>query len=311
MFENALVKPAREGGDRLCILSGYATSAMAMNYFHRMADAKLDLKVDLIVGMSPRDGIPLNDHGGFIDLSERIFPDKFSCKYIHSGPAVHSKVYLWMKGEVPFRAFVGSANFTQTAFSSRQREILSESDAKSCFEYFTDVESSSVVCQYNGIEDLVRIYRPRHRLVEEVATEDWSGEQLEGLEQCKLSLKDRSGHVPKHSGLNWGQRDGREPNQAYLSVPVSVQRAGFFPERGDYFTVLTDDNKTMICARRQDSGKAIHSTENNSILGAYFRSRLGLSSGEYVDNKHLNKYGRDTVSFYKLDDETYFMDFSV
>jgi len=34
--------------------------------------------------------------------------------------------------------------------------------------------------------------------------------------------------VPQRSGLNWGQRPGRDPNQAYLSVPVEIQRSGFF-----------------------------------------------------------------------------------
>lgn len=75
--------------------------------------------------------------------------------------------------------------------------------------------------------------------------------------------------------------------------------------------VQTDDGKEIICVRAQDNGKAIHSTLNNSLLGEYFRFRLGLSSGEFVTKEHLLKYGRSDVDFYKIDEETYLMDFSV
>jgi hypothetical protein len=37
--------------------------------------------------------------------------------------------------------------------------------------------------------------------------------------------------VPKSSGLNWGQRPGREQNQAYLSIPAYIQKSFFFPEQ--------------------------------------------------------------------------------
>ena len=38
--------------------------------------------------------------------------------------------------------------------------------------------------------------------------------------------------VPYRSGLNWGQRPGRNPNQAYLKVPSIEQQSGFFPKKG-------------------------------------------------------------------------------
>ncbi len=117
--------------------------------------------------------------------------------------------------------------------------------------------------------------------------------------------------MPTASGLNWGQREGREPNQAYLSLRSSVYQTDFFPARTIHFTVYTDDNKVLICTRAQDNGKAIHTPHNNSLIGEYFRNRLGLTSGEYVTKDDLFAYGRTDVDFYKIDDETYFMDFSV
>ena len=96
-----------------------------------------------------------------------------------------------------------------------------------------------------------------------------------------------------------------------MKVEANVQRSGFFPERGVHFTVLTDDGKVLICTRAQDHGKAIETPHNNSHIGEYFRRRLGLANGVPVSRLDLDKYGRTNVTFYKIDDETYYMDFSV
>jgi len=96
-------------------------------------------------------------------------------------------------------------------------------------------------------------------------------------------------------------------------------RMGFFPDREQHFTVLTDDGKSIICSTAQsakkdaplDNYKAIHSTTNNSLLGEYFRYRLGLASGAFVNTSDVINYGRTDVTFYKLDDETYYMDFDL
>jgi hypothetical protein len=44
-------------------------------------------------------------------------------------------------------------------------------------------------------------------------------------------------------------------------------------------------------------------------LGEYFRHRLGLPSGALVTKEDLIRYGRTDVEFYKIDDETYYMNF--
>ncbi len=75
--------------------------------------------------------------------------------------------------------------------------------------------------------------------------------------------------------------------------------------------MLTDDGKTIICTRAQQNGKAIHTPHNNSLIGEYFRNRLGLASGILVTEGDLAKYGRSNITFYKIDDETYYMDFAV
>jgi hypothetical protein len=41
------------------------------------------------------------------------------------------------------------------------------------------------------------------------------------------------------------------------------------------------------------------------------KKRLGVPLGEHVKMEHLLKYGRTDIDFYKIDDENYYMDFSV
>ena len=116
--------------------------------------------------------------------------------------------------------------------------------------------------------------------------------------------------VPQRSGLNWGQRPGRDPNQAYLPVPAYIQMSGFFPERGEPFLMECDDGEVLKCVRAQANGKAIETSGNNSILGTYFRKRLGVRPGYLVTIDHLFRYGRMSVDISHQNDYRYFLDFS-
>jgi len=60
----------------------------------------------------------------------------------------------------------------------------------------------------------------------------------------------------------------------------------------------------------QANGKAIHTPENNSLIGKYFRKRLGVAQGASVRLTDVLKYGRVDVDFYKFDEESFYMDFS-
>ena len=90
-----------------------------------------------------------------------------------------------------------------------------------------------------------------------------------------------------------------------------IYKTDFFPPIGQHFTVYTDDGKILICSRAQERGKAIHTPHNNSLIGEYFRMRLGVPNGYPITIKHLQAYGRSDVDFYKIDEETYYMDFHV
>jgi hypothetical protein len=168
------------------------------------------------------------------------------------------------------------------------------------------VEVENYITIYND-----RLYERRQRTIKEEPPDQYDFSKLTELEKVRISLLDKSGNLPPISGLNWGQRPGREPNQAYIRVPSTIYNTSFFPPIATHFTVLTDDNKVLICTTAQANGKAIETPHNNSLIGEYFRRRLNLPSGSLVTKEDLIKYGRADIVFFKLDDETYYLDFSV
>jgi hypothetical protein len=325
LFDEVLMQPAQNGANKLFVVSGYATAAMAFRHLETLKENNHEIEVELIVGMSPVDGLSQTNHKGFQELMQTAYAGNFSCSYLTEMPPVHSKIYAWFKNENPFCGFVGSANYTQNAFGKNQREVMTESNPQQGLEYFQELIPQTIYCTNIEAESIVQIYNTRSykrvRLEREAIRQQETDltavavePSLAGLSYVKISLLDRTGtSLPPRSGLNWGQRpeEHREANQAYIKLPSSVYNTDFFPDRTVHFTVLTDDGKVLVCVRAQDNGKAIHTPHNNSLIGEYFRNRLGLANGAPVKLDDLLRYGRTDLVFYKIDDETYYLDFSV
>ncbi len=308
-----LLEPLQDGANHLKIVSGYATHTMASWHLTEIA-SRYDAPVDiiLVVGMCGYDGLSISVHEGFKSLVDNNYFDDdvhFSCQYVYESTLVHSKLYLWEKGGMPIKAYIGSANYTQTAFSNLRREIMTECDPNEALIYFDNIEANSIYCNHQEVEDFITLL-PSHPILsaEESPLITLRGN---GITNVTLSLLSRNGDVGLRSGLNWGQRAGREPNQAYIPLPSTIARSGFFPLGKKHFSVLTDDNKQLILRVEQANNKAITTPLNNSLLGEYFRNRLGMPNGSFISKNDLDNYGRTDVTFYKLDEEQFFMDFSV
>jgi hypothetical protein len=331
LFESVLLHTSHLDCDTLVVVSGYSTAPIIYRHFEAVEDLRRELKIEVIVGMGVQDGIRRSTHEQFKKLVVERAGD-FHCKYITTPPPIHSKLYIWLKNGVPAYAYSGSANYSSQGFNgSIQGNLLSSVDPVTAFDYYNNLLSLSHSCDDQGIESLVKIYdevgafragvtvTAPQRSASTVTPGTASAGAvlpalLSDLEKVTLSLLEkRTGETPTKSGLNWGQRPGREPNQAYINVPAEIGRSDFFPDRKVPFTVLPieDPGNPFLCVRAQDNGKAIETFENNSLMGRYFRNRLGLSDGAYVDKDDLYNYGRTDVTFYKLDEETFIMNFSI
>ncbi len=305
--------PLQSDVNQLYIVAGYATPNMA-SWLIKNIDCPAGRAIDIriIVGMVPYDGLSVSIHNGFQELTRETLPasvNSFSCSYVFNYKAVHSKLYIWAKDNVPVCAFSGSANFTQTAFSDRRCEMMDSCDPIQAMNYFHEVERNSIYCNHAEVEEHI-ILHPTHAILdrENHPIRPFEPGQIPSV---SLSLLTRNGETGQRSGVNWGQRQNRNPNEAYIPLPIQIARSGFFPLEKNHFTVVTDDGHTLILRVEQQNDKAITTPLSNAQLGEYLRNRLGVANGAYVWKQDLLNYGRTDITFYKLDDEQYYMDFSV
>ena len=304
LYKHILIDPISSGNNELFIVSGYSSATFLSRHLNEIKNVNPEIKLNLLIGMHQK----RNDHSAYLNI-KNLYPNNFNGYYYSGRPGVHSKTYSWVKDGVPSIGFSGSANYSQYGFfnTMQQNQMVEDNPSiiKSYFEIL--VKDSLKIEDYIAPED------------ESIDTVNVDGSLAPGTiewikynESVRISLLSKNGELPARSGLNWGQRpeQNRDPNQAYLSIRSDARKEGFLPEKTFTFTLLTDDNETLDCVVAQDGRKAIHTTNDNSELGKYFRDRLNIGSGSLVVKDDLIKYGRTDFLLRKLDDETFYLDFS-
>ncbi len=301
LYENILIEPVKKGCDELYAVSGYSSATFLRRHIKEVLEIEPKIKINLIIGMKGK----RNEHPSYLSLLSR-YRNNLNGYYFTGTPEVHSKTYSWVKNGDPFAGFSGSSNYSQYGFfSNKQQNQMACDDPNEIIKYYHYIQSNST-----AIEDFI----PSES--DKVHTEPLEGSVLPGNlewvkenESVRISFLSRSGELPTRSGLNWGQRQGRDPNQAYLPIRGDAKKDGFLPEKTFTFTLLTDDEKSLDCTVQQDGRKAISTTNDNSILGKYFRERLNIESGALITEQDLIRYGRTDFLLKKLSPETFYLNF--
>ena len=318
LYRKTLISPAQSGSNELYIVSGYASATFARRHLKDLLKhiATENLSLNLIIGMPGK----RVDHLAYLQLHEE-FGSSFRGYYLNGAPPVHSKAFTWLKSGVPIKGFTGSANYSQYGFfEDKQVNQLVEDDAVAIKSFFDELLERSLFMPTVEIVDLPQIRTPKIYGSIPAGEIEWTVPDV----SVRISFLDRQGNLPAVSGLNWGQRTEnrrdprtgeispvrREPNQAYLSLKGDSRKDGFLPKRAYHFTLRTDDGYSFDCVRAQDGDKAIHSTNDNSELGRYFRKRLGLAEGSFIQTEDLERYGRTDYTITKVDGENFILDFS-
>ena len=152
---------------------------------------------------------------------------------------------------------------------------------------------------------------------------------------CTMTLLDpQKNEVQAKAGLNWGFSKGHVcPNDSYITIRIAHCRQfpELFPERillpvktrryeTKMITAIWDDGTSMDCSlegTQSDSltgkiyPKQLASISDKSIMGDYFRKRLGVAYGKRITKADLLRYGRTDVAVSLTDDGKYYIDFSV
>ena len=334
LYEQVLIDPAvKDGADTLYVVSGYASPYTVARHMLHLQTINKPLSINIILGMAPKDGVPRMRHMSFKELAEKN-RKTFSCSYILEHPSIHTKLYIWAKEGKPLYAFTGSANYTNNGFGLNKnsyKEILCACDPQKSMEYYLSLKKIASPCQDKASESVVIDVIPtiNKSVVKAPITTSSKPpapitnlltvlpEATEGERLTISFISKKSGNdVPEQHSLNWGNRPPgskrlAKPGEACIPVSRENNRKGFFPPKNVHFYVHTDDGQRLLCARGGSDGKNLSTPDSNIIIGKYFRDRLGLPLGTLITRKILEKYGRTDVTFTKIDDENYEMDFSV
>ncbi|WP_462137010.1 NgoFVII family restriction endonuclease [Candidatus Mycalebacterium sp.] len=120
--------------------------------------------------------------------------------------------------------------------------------------------------------------------------------------------------VPKKSGLNQWNASGRlrDPDEIYIPIPAWIHNKfqNFFPSRKEVFDLTLPDRKVMKAKICQDNDKALMSNPNSALGHWLLREILNLPNLELLTYEKLQAIGLDSVVIYKIDSETYDIDFA-
>lgn len=293
--------------NKLCVLSEHASPNMASWLLKTYEERKLcGISLELIIGDTLNCGIDTNTHEAFKELQGNRYSakwGKFSCSYLYDPPDFSGTNFIWLKDDMPLKAFISSYDFTQQSLLRESNHKLTETSAHSAYNNYEKVTNRTIFCNHAEVEDYIIIHNPNRSINLQSS--------LSENQYVTLSFITRTGDTGAKSGLNWGQRKNRNRNEAYIPLPSYIAKNGFFPLNKQHFLVITDDHHLLQLRVEQQNDKAITTPASNALLGEYFRNRLGLANGAYVTVADLMSYGRTDVTFIKIDEEHYYMDFSI
>lgn len=332
--EQILFTPARKDGqacNHLKIVTAFTDVERISSHLIGLFDGRnkeytANIKVDIILGMTKGAGLTQKKHQKICSLIKRLNSvsgmPKVSCRYIVEGRQVHSKVYVWCKGNKAVEAYNGSANYTMNAFFVR-RECMDSCDAKEANHYYNSLLPDTIDCLDKLVKEKITFSSSKH-LEDDIADtnlENLSWEhyqELKPVDRIKVSLLKADGSDTGYgSGVNWGIRKNgykRNRNQAYIPYNTGDQKTGFFPEinsDGTYpvFKVVTKDYDAFYMRQAQANGKALETPESNAIIGEWIRHIIGVPDGTYITKQMLENAKGTTVVFKKYEDGIYTLEY--
>ena len=332
--DRVLFAPARKDGlacNHLKIVTAFTDVERISSHLIKLFDGRnreytANIKVDIILGMTKGIGLTQKKHKKICFLLKRLKSvsgmPKISCRYIVEGKQVHSKVYVWCKGNKAVEAYNGSANYTMNAFYAR-RECMDLCDAKEANHYYNSLLPDTIDCFDEQIKEKIA-FSSKKNAEEDIAETNlenlsWDYYQtLDPVDFIQISLLKADGSDTGYgSGVNWGIRKNgykRNRNQAYIPYNINDQKEGFFPEvnaDGSYpvFKVVTKEYDAFYMRQAQANGKALETPESNAIIGEWIRHKLGVPDGTYITKAMLESYGNTKVLFKKYADSVYTLEY--
>lgn len=127
------------------------------------------------------------------------------------------------------------------------------------------------------------------------------------------SMKYGKKHIFEKSGLNQWNASGRARNYDEVYIPFNStlreMYEGFFPPRDTPFEVVLPNGTTISMKLCQAGCKALMSNPNKDLGKWLLRDVLKIPYGKLITYNDLLEIGIDSVSFRKIEDRKYLLDF--
>lgn len=301
------------------------------------------LNITLYIGMTTQhEGLSKKNHEGFLNLTNQ-YGERIKIMYQITRPPTHIKLYSWIKDGSYYTHFVGSANFTENGLF-KLNELMVESQQN--FEsLYLEQNKNSVPCTHPDIQKLITLYDDsidtdliiELEVDKDLVTENddstysrnertASNARQQTTEQSFSNCFNKQLTYITHSPSNYYDiieipvvfKNNWDSSRRGINNMFKAGQANYLEQSNKYpFTntfpynrklkFFTDDNKILEGRFDEDHDGRLYFYDD---IYQYFANRLGINEKRPITYSDLEKYNKDFVKIYKINDTEFLFDFS-
>lgn len=327
-FRNILDSEFSSAQD-VTIATGYASLDIINAYansFIKIANSGGNSR--LLLGMAFYEGLGQKKLDALSSLNQKLLVfGNSSGVYVSNGRRYHGKVYHFKKNKLS-NYYIGSSNFSSSGTKGNIEctiPILHKEQKKSLGIFLKDLYSTkysitidkaaiSVPGKKKIIQKRIANYwgaLKRHSLKSTIIAKlpkfEFSLSRIADKEKSSLNVYFGKGRLNSKTGII----TPRPWYEIELIAEKNVRSQPEYPQ-GD-FLAFTDDGFVIPMRTQGDYFKNIRSKDSLQIFGIWLKGKLEksgvLKKYEPVTLDTLIEYGNDKLSFYKINDQKYYMKF--
>ena len=327
-YATSFIETFFEASDVLMVV-GYV-AADAIVELRSLIENNVELRnFNLVVGMAKFDGLFRSQFEALGALDRHLREMKLGQVHIAVAMPIHAKASVFSSINSLVGAIVGSSNLSGLVNSFRQYEVDVFIDepglAADLLSVLRNVKDNASRPFIDLSPELKILENPNLILdglpnVERVSVADFEEKKTETTFELVVKSEAKS-NLNTYFGKGRLQRGHIIPRPWYeveLIVGVETTRQEGYPRAGTPeadFEVITDDGWRFSCQVQGAGSKNFRSKDDLKTLGKWIKERLqnsgALTIGEPVTEITLASYGRNTITFTRLDEPNlWFLDFA-
>jgi HKD family nuclease len=318
-----IVDKALSKKSKIDIASGYISYDMLDNFQQKMiaVSNKSDSRFRLMVGMAFYEGLTQKNYDKLIAINTELNRANGSGVFVCWSNKYHGKVY-----DLDDRIYVGSSNFSRSGLKSNYEctASIEDEENKAYIKSFLNelfnpnnavsIDKAEITIigskKYQEIKSKkVNLDRlPRHQKSLDISLPSFEYPlELATTLKSNLNVYFGKGRLQRNSG----KVTPRPWYEVELIAPNEINQNPLYPQ-GD-FLAYTDDGYIIPMKTSGDYFKNIRSKNSLQILGEWIKGKLqekgALQVFELVTKETFERYGKDKITFYKIDEAKYYVKF--